>query len=229
MDDLPLRRCILLDRDQLSFAPALANAGIKSLAVLELPNDITPGEDAKITCKRLIDEARTVTAGKALLCVAIPAGNFFYEPYGDMPFAQGVAHFHELAFLCKEQGADAVMIHRAKSMLQARAGVLGARAAGLPVLVALEPIGEGDTLLGGTDLLAAFAVLRLLGIAAFGYASSVAALQLPGLETVAAHGGVPLFSITRNLTGALSAKETGALFADRAKGLSELGVSAVGI
>lgn len=227
--DLPLRRCILLERSQLSYCHDIVAAGVTACAVLTLPEELSAGEEARRTVRDLLCEARQVTDGKALLCLAVPAGGFYFEPYGDTPFAAGVAHFHELAALAAAEGADCVMVHRAKSMLQARAGVLGARAAGLPVLVSMEPLGEGDSLLGGTDLLSAYAVLRLLGIAAFGYASSATALQLPAIELVSAHRSIPLFSITQNLTGSVTATDAGELFARRAQQLSRFGVTGVGI
>ncbi|MEG0752555.1 MAG: hypothetical protein RR461_01875 [Angelakisella sp.] len=219
----------MLERSQLSYCHAMASAGVHTIAVITLDEGVTPGEEAKILCRTLISEAKLVTAGKAAICIALPAGGFIYEPYGELPFAAGVAHFHELAAICAAEGADAVMIHRAQSMLQARAGVLGARASGLPVLVSMEPLGEGDSLLGGTDLLSAFAVLQQLGIAAFGYATSVTGLQLDAFRIICPHRQVPVFSISQNLTGALSAEDTGELFARRAVSLSAQGVSSIGI
>lgn len=229
MDDLPLRRCVILEQGQLSYCHEVTAEGAKALALLTLPDDLEVGEKARILCKNMVADARQVTDGEAAVCVAIPAGGFYYEPYGETPFAAGVARFHELATICAMAGADCVMIHRAKSMLQARAGVLGARASGLPVLVSMEPLGEGDSLLGETDLLSAYAVLRLLGVAAFGYASSATALQLTALEAVAAHGGVPLFSITSNLTGTATGEDAGELFERRVRRLSSLGVASIGI
>lgn len=229
MDDLPLRRCLLLERSQLSYCHEALEQGNAVGVVLALPEELSAGDEARLLCKSLVAEARVVTDGKAFICLAIPAGEFYYQPYGDTPFAAGVAHFHELAAIAAEAGADCVMIHRARSMLQARAGVLGARASGLPVLVSMEPVGEGDSLLGGTDLLSAYAVLRLLGIAAFGYASSVTALQLPAFEAISAHRSIPLFSITQNLTGSVASEQSGELFARRTEQLARLGVGSVGI
>lgn len=226
--DLPLGRYVLLERSQLSYCHALTAAGVRCVAIVTLEAE-RPDSDTQLRCRTLIREARMVTGDKADVCVALPAGEFIFQPYGDLPFGAGVAHFNELANLCRTEGANAVMIHGAKSMLQARAGVLGARAAGLPVLVSMEPMGEGHSLLGGTDILSAFGVLQQLGIAAFGYSSSVTALQLEALYTICPHRQVPVFSISRNLTGALSAADTGELFARRAANLAGLGVSALGI
>ncbi|MEG2073846.1 MAG: hypothetical protein RRY54_03685 [Angelakisella sp.] len=227
--DLPLGQYILLERSQLSYCHAMTEAGVRCIAVITLNEELSAGKEARIRCKMLIDEAKQVTGGKAIICVALPAGGFIYEPYGELPFAAGVAHFHELAAICADLGADAVMVHRAKSMLQARAGVLGARASELPVLVSMEPIGEGESLLCGTDILSAYAVLGQLGIAAFGYASNVTGLQLEALSIICKHRCTPIFSISSNLTGALSAADTGELFARRAASLAKRGVSAVGI
>lgn len=227
--ELPLGRYVLLEPGQLSCCHPLGEAGVHCIAVITLEEGTVPGEDTRLRCRELIREAKLASRGRAIICMALPAGGFIYEPYGDRPFGAGVAHFHELAAICEAEGADAVMIHRAKSMLQARAGVLGARAAGLPVLVSMEPMGEGDSLLGGTDLLSAFAVLQQLGIAAFGYAASVTGLQLGGLETICPHRRTPVFSIGTNLTGGLSIDDSSQLFVRRAASLAGLGVSGLGI
>lgn len=227
--ELPLGRYVLLESRQLSYCHALQEAGVRCIAVITLDEGAVPGVDTRLRCRELIQEAKQASGGQAIVCMALPAGEFIYEPYGDRPFGAGVAYFHELAAICKAEGADAVMIYRAQSMLQARAGVLGARASGLPVLVSMEPMGEGDSLLGGTDLLSAFAVLQQLGIAAFGYAASVTGLQMEGLKTICPHRCVPVFSIGRNLTGELSPEDTSELFARRATSLAKLGVSAMGI
>lgn len=230
MDGLPLQGCILLEHAQLSYSAAIRAQGIPVCAVMTLPDGVEPGEDARRLCAELVAEAHTVAGAEVRVCIAIPAGGFYYQPYGELPFAAGVAYFHELTLSCAAQGADYVMIHRAKSMLQARAGVLGARAAGLPVMVSMEPIGDGDSLLGETDLLSAYAVLRLLGVAGFGYASSAAALQFPAFEQIAAvRNNIPLFSITGNLTGITVGDGADELFAGRVRRLTELGVSCVGI
>lgn len=229
MDDGPLGgNCVFLERSQLSYYKTILDAGAKPVAVVTLPDTLVPGNDARIFCKNAIEEIRLVTHGEIPVCIAIHGGDFYYQPYGETPFGLGVAHFHELSCYCADHGADAIMVHRARSMLQARAGVLGARASGLPVLVSMELIGEGE-LLGETDLLAAFAVLGLLGISAFGCASSVAGIQLEALETIAAHHHLPLFSITQNLTGTHSAAECSSLFVARATKLASLGITTMGI
>ena len=159
------------------------------------------------------------------LCALLPAGGFAIEPYGETPFAQCVAHYSSAAGALARAGAGSILIHRAKSLLQARAGVLGARAAGLPVYVTLEIHGEGEELFGGGDILAAFVTLQELGIAAFGFYSSVAGIILEPLELVAPWARIPLISVTRNLTASLPAAETSRLFEIRTAGLKARGAS----
>ena len=229
MEAVPQRPCILLYEDQLAFCRGIAGAGAQPVAVVPLPENLKPGPEGTACCRRLMEKAREQTGGEALLCAAIFAGDLILEPYGAIPFAAGVAHFHELAAACAAAGAHWVMVYCARSLLQARAGVLGCRAAGLPVLVSMEPLGEGEVLLGQTDLLSAFAVLQELGIAAFGYSTSFTGAQLEALETIRPHRRIPVFSVTRNLTGNLSAEDTNILFAQRARQLSALGVGMMGI
>jgi len=229
MDDVHLCPLIFAERAQLSYCRSLTAIGAKTVVVLTLPDAILPDEKGRLKILDIVSEARQIVGNDVLLCPAIPVNHLIFEPYGDIPVAQGVAHFHELASFCSTAGADMVMIHRAHSLLQARTAVLGARNAGLPVAVSIETIGEGDTLLGNTDILAAFVVLQELGIAAFGFASSVTALQIDPLKEILPYRKVPIFSITQNLTARLSAEDTNALFEYRAKSLAQLGVGGIGI
>lgn len=167
--------------------------------------------------------ARSLASPGTELCGVLPAGDFSIEPYGEIPFAQCVAHYSSAAGALARSGAGSVLIHRAKSLLQARAGVLGARSAGLPVYVSLEIQGEGEGLLGGGDILSAFITLQELGTAALGFYSSVAGVILDPLEQVAPYARIPLLAITRNLTGSLPQPETDRLFEIRTAGLKARG------
>lgn len=71
--------------------------------------------------------------------------------------------------------AKYLLISGARSLLQARALLLGLRDCGLPVAIALELVGEGNTLLGG-DILSAFPTLQALGTTTSGFSSNATAL-----------------------------------------------------
>lgn len=200
-------------------------AGARPVLALPLPEGLF-GEDWAGEAEELLRRAREDcrrTGGGVELCAQLPAGGFFMEPYGELPFAQGVAHYSSAAGFAKKHGADSVLIHRAGSLLQGRAGVLGVRTAGLPVYVTMEIAGEGEDLLRGGSILSAFVTLQELGIGAFGFYSAVAGILLEPLEIIAPYPRVPVLAITRDLTGGLAEPETRELFASRARALAARG------
>ncbi len=117
----------------------------------------------------------------------------------------------------------------ARTLPEARAAVLGAREAGLPVLLAMDLFGEGDTLAGGGDILSAFVVLQELGLAAFGFRAGVTGIALSALERLQPYSRIPLLSISGDMAKALAPGDAEELFARRAAGLARLGVTMMGI
>ncbi|MCI9196259.1 MAG: hypothetical protein HFF14_11915 [Angelakisella sp.] len=222
------RRRFLLDCDQRGLCPAVAAAGARPVVLVSLPGGLY--DDAWVLAgEEILREAKKGLPQGAEVCAALPAGGFWMEPYGELPFAQGAAHYAAAAKKAAAWGADSVLIQRARTLLQARAGVLGAREAGLPVYVMLEITGEGEGLGGGGDILAAFITLQELGVAALGLCSPVTGVILEALEEVAPCCRVPLMAVTRDLTGELPVPETRALFASRTARLAALGADWQGI
>ena len=218
------RLCFLLGPGQEAFCPRIQATGATPVVLVPIPfeGDFFQPEWAVAAGEQLA-RARSLASPGTELCGVLPAGDFSIEPYGEIPFAQCVAHYSSAAGALARSGAGSVLIHRAKSLLQARAGVLGARSAGLPVYVSLEIQGEGEGLLGGGDILSAFITLQELGTAALGFYSSVAGVILDPLEQVAPYARIPLLAITRNLTGSLPQPETDRLFEIRTAGLKARG------
>ena len=227
MDNVPRRPCILLYPDQAAFAPAVAAAGAQPLVVTACPGDSSPQDAA--SCASSVSRIKKEAGPGAMVAGQIFAGHLQLEPYGETPFYDGVMDCRALARAFAAAGADCILVYGARSMLQARTAFLGAQACGLPVLVTFEIVGEGEALLGGGDILAAFLVLQQLGAAAVGFCSSVTGLQLDALERVAPFRRVPLISMTQNLADALEPEDNSCLLARRAEGLSALGVSMLGI
>lgn len=227
MDNVPRRPCILLQPDQASFASDVAGVGAQPLVLAPLPREAGAG-DAGL-CAPLVKEARAAAGPEAMVAGQIFAGGLLLEPYGETPLYDGVMDCRALGRAFAAAGADCLLIHGARSLLQARAALLGVRACGLPVLCTFEILGEGESLLGGGDILSAFLVLQELGAAAVGFCSSVTGLQLDALELAAPFRKVPLISMTENLADALEPEDNTQLLARRADGLSALGVSMLGI
>lgn len=230
MDTDTHRRRFFLDYDQQSLCPAVEAAGVGAVLMVSLPEGLFDEAWAS-AAEQKIREGRAVCdrSDGAELCAVLPAGGFIMEPYGELPFAAGVAHYAAAAKKAKEWGADSVLLHRARSLLQARAGVLGARDSGLPVYVTMEITGEGEGLIGDGDILAAFVTLQELGVAAFGFCAAVTGVILDALTVVAPYPRVPLMALTRDLTGELPDPEAGELFATRTAGLAKLGAVWQGI
>lgn len=224
------RRRFFLDEEQYGLSSAAGAAGVDAVLMVPLPDGLFDEAWSDAARERLQAgrEARERLAG-AELCAVLPAGGFVMEPYGELSFGSGVAHYAAAAKEAREQGADSVLLHRARSLLQARAGVLGAREAGLPVYVTMEITGEGEGLAGGGDILAAFVTLQELGVAAFGFCAAVTGIILEAIQAVAPYARLPLIALTRDLTGELPTPETGALLAARTTRLAQLGAVWQGI
>lgn len=224
------RRRFFLEYDQRDLCPVVEAAGAKPVLMLPLPEGLYDSawqEEAET----LLREGREACdrIGGAELCALLPAGGFLMEPYGELPFAQGVAHYSSAAGLARRAGADSVLLHRAGSLLQARAGLLGARTAGLPVYVTLEIAGEGEDLLRGGSILSACVTLQELGAAAMGFYSAVAGILLEPLESIAPYCRVPVIAITRDLTAELPGPERAELFASRSAALAARGACWCGV
>ncbi len=231
MEIAPSRPCIILQPDQAAFSDAIAKAGALPLALAPLPKDAS-FQDPTLSvglCASLVENTRSLAGKSAVITGQIYTGGLIMEPYGELSFYEGVRRYRTLAKAFADAGARCLLLHGAQSMLQARAAVLGARDCGLPLLCTFELMGEGDSLLGGGDILSAFLVLQELGVAAVGYCSSVTGLMLNALELIAPYRKVPIISMTENLADALEPEDNTALLALRAQGLSQLGVSMLGI
>ncbi len=222
------RRRFFLEYIQRELCPVAEAAGLQPVLAVPLAEGLFD-EVWAAQAKKTLGEAKERCPAGTELCAQLPAGGLLMEPYGELPFAQGVAHYAAAARLAKEKGADSILVHRAGSLLQARAGVLGARQAGLPVYVTMEIAGEGEDLLRGGNILSAFVTLQELGIAAFGFYSAVAGILQEPLEMVAPYPRVPLIAITRDLTGGLPIPKTQELFASRVARQAALGAAWQGI
>ena len=166
------------------------------------------------------------TAGSEVLIIGqIDAGVLSIEPYAPIAPEAAIENYNILGRDLVAAGVQYLLVCGARSLLQARTALLGLRDCGLPVAIALELVEEGNTLLGGGDILSAFLTLQALGTAALGFSSDVTALQLDALALVAPYCQTALLSMSQNLADALSPEDNSPLLAQRADGLSTLGVS----
>ena len=95
-----------------------------------------------------------------------PTGRLM-EPYGDLPFTQAVSLFENAAALGARAGADLIIIETMTDAYEMKAAVLGAKAAGLPVIASFTPSLSGR-LMTGADIPGTVALLEGLGVHAVG-------------------------------------------------------------
>ena len=193
------RRRFFLEYIQRELCPVAEAAGLLPVLAVPLAEGLFD-EVWAAQAKKTLEEAKGRCPAGTELCTQLPAGGLLMEPYGELPFAQGVAHYAAAARLAKEKGADSILVHPAGSLLQDR-----------------------------PNILSAFVTLQELGIAAFGFYSAVAGILQEPLEMVAPYPRVPLIAITRDLTGGLPIPETQELFASRVARQAALGAVWQGI
>lgn len=214
MDSFFDRRWMLLEPAQAPMAAAVLAAGVSPLVLFDRPDRFAVG--------RLPQGASA--AG------SLEVGEPLIEPYGEVPFPQAVADCRRIARGFQEAGAACLVLHGAKSLIQARAALLGARETGLPVLLVTDLLGEGETLRGGGDILSAFVVLQELGMAAFGFSADTAGIGVAAdpLRRIRPYSRVPLALTARDLARSLPQEEAKEQAARWARGMAELGVGILG-
>lgn len=213
MDGGKDRHCIILTQEQSACPGLIQDLAAAGAAPLVLTHEPSP--------RRLPPQAQ--------LCGVVAAEDVGIEPYGPLPFVQAVADARRQARAYRDAGAHCLLVLGPRTLMQARAALLGAREAGLPVLLAMDLVDEGEELYGGGDLLAAFVVLQELGLQAFGFRHDVAGVVLSALEQVQEYSRIPLLSISRSMTEALSPQDAGDLLVRRALALSRMGAAIMGV
>ncbi|MDO8426063.1 MAG: homocysteine S-methyltransferase family protein, partial [Deltaproteobacteria bacterium] len=81
--------------------------------------------------------AREVCGDKAFVAGGIGPTGRFIEPVGDMDFDEAVSVFNEQATALKEGGADIIIIETMMDIKEMKAAIIGAKAAGLPVVATM--------------------------------------------------------------------------------------------
>ena len=104
------RRRFILNYDQRDLCPAVTAAGARPLVLLSLPEGLYDRDWAAVAEAALRD-ARQGLPQDTELCAALPAGGFWMEPYGELPFAQVAAA------LGISEGSAKVLYCRAKDKL----------------------------------------------------------------------------------------------------------------
>ena len=113
------RRRFFLEYIQRELCPVAEAAGLLPVLAVPLAEGLFD-EVWAAQAKKTLEEAKGRCPAGTELCAQLPAGGLLMEPYGELPFAQGVAHYAAAARLAKEKGADSILVHRAGSLLQAR-------------------------------------------------------------------------------------------------------------
>ena len=115
------------------------------------------------------------------------------EPFGEGLFLEHVCAYAEQALTLRAAGADFLVAETMTSLCEARAALLGAWQARLPVFVTLTVDERGRTP-HGADALAALIALQALGAAAFGFNCCTASVMEEQLLRVAPYAQIPLIA-----------------------------------
>ncbi|MDD2955275.1 MAG: homocysteine S-methyltransferase family protein [Oscillospiraceae bacterium] len=141
---------------------------------------------------RLAELTLRAVDGRALVGGDLAPAGLSCEPFGETPFLHLVDVYAEQALALKEAGVDFLFCETLLSLAEARAAYLGARQAGLPVMVSMALNEQGETFSGG-DPLAALVSLQRLGADAFGFnCSGGPQAVLDALSAVAPYAVTPL-------------------------------------
>ncbi len=141
---------------------------------------------------RLVEISRKAAGGRALLAGDISTCGELAEPFGELPFSDLVGIYAEQAIALRDAGVDYIALETFMSLVDARAALLGARQAGLPVTVTLTADEHGRTFMG-SSMLAALVTFQAMGAAAVGMnCSEGPEPMLPVIEDLAHYAAVPL-------------------------------------
>lgn len=157
-----------------------------------------------------------------------PTGEFC-EPFGDGHFLEHVSAYAEQALALRNANVDFIAVETMTSLAEARAALLGAWQAHLPVFVTLV-VDEHGLLPSGADALAALISLQALGAAAFGFNCCTPDVIAEQLARIAPYAHIPLIAKPNaglpdeNGTYALSPQA----FANATHGLLHAGARIVG-
>lgn len=141
---------------------------------------------------QLAELTRTAAPELPVLGGLGPSGHLF-EPFGPLPYTDLIDTYAEQALALKEGGVQGLLIQDMPSLGEARAALLGARQAHLPVLVSLT-LGEDGKTQAGDDPLGVLICLQELGIAAFGLGGDSPEELLLPLRRIAPYAKVPLMA-----------------------------------
>lgn len=142
----------------------------------------------------LVSLAREASGGQALVAGDISTAGELPEPFGELTYRDLVACYAVQAGALRDAGADLLVCETFTSLLDARAALLGARTAGLPVLVSVTADEFGRTMMS-SETLACLIVMQSLGAAAFGLncGDGPEKMEFP-IRELAAHAKIPVIA-----------------------------------
>lgn len=118
--------------------------------------------------RRLVELSREAAEGRALVAGNLSSARLPGERPGERPFEELVSVYAEQGRALDAAGVDLFAVETMADMAEARAAVIALReVSDKPVMVTFTVNREGE-IPGGTELLAAYAVMEGLGAAAFG-------------------------------------------------------------
>lgn len=145
-------------------------------------------------CRELVALSREAVGGKALVAGDLSPAGIFIEPFGDATFDDLLSIYGEQTQALKAAGCDYIALETFMGLTEARAALLAAKEAGLPVTVTLT-VNENGRALSGGDMLACLATLAAMGADAVGLNCSTGPeIVLKTLEKVSPYLDLPLIA-----------------------------------
>lgn len=144
--------------------------------------------------KRLTALTKQAADGQVLVGGDLSPTGLFIEPFGDATFDDIISIYREQIAALSDSGVDFLLCETLMSLSDARAAVLAANEANIPIMVSFTIEGNGRTI-SGTSLLPALITLQSMGAIAVGLNCSTGpAAMADSIIEALPHASVPLLA-----------------------------------
>lgn len=149
--------------------------------------------DARLLNTAIVELTRQVAGAQARIAGHIANSGHLYEPFGPLPFTDLVDTYAEQALELADAGVDLLYLSGMRTLGGARAAILGARQAHLPLLICMhiQPDEEGAR---RPDMLACLLTAQAVGADAFGVSCADIAEMERVVARLAPYAKVPLIA-----------------------------------
>ena len=168
----------------------LLRAPTGGLNTLELSPYSLMGEARRLNLE-IVDMTRKAAGDECRVAGVIRSTGYRPEPFGPLPYTDLIDTYAEQALELSAAGVELLVLEGMRTVGDARAAVLGARQAGLPLLMVMDACDEGGKA-REMDPLAALLCLQELGLSGFGLIHREGEDTAGVLERLAPYALIPL-------------------------------------